>query len=162
MVNSSPDGPLKPTVLDRLLQENDSSRHEYDVGYSIEDLKESVQRNLELLLNTKWRATSWPDSLTELDRSLLNYGIPDFASISMSSNAAEWLRQQIEQTISHHEPRFISVTVKSESSEGDLARRELRFRIEGLLRAIPDPEPVVFDTQLDGEQRRMGVRESDE
>ena len=162
MANDSDDGPLKPTVLDRLLADQDVSDYEYDVGYSVEDLKESVQRNLELLLNTKWRATSWPDTLTELDLSLLNYGIPDFASMTLSSNAAEWLRKKIEKAITHNEPRFLTVTVESDSSEADLARRELRFRIEGTLRAIPEPEPVLFDTQLDSERRRIGVQEANE
>jgi len=34
-------------------------------------------------------------------------------------------------------------------TEGENARRELRFLIEAVLRMDPNPEPVVFDTVLE-------------
>ena len=52
---------------------------------SMREVKQSLQRDLENLLNTRRRATGWPADLTELVLSLANYGIPDIAGADLGS-----------------------------------------------------------------------------
>jgi type VI secretion system protein ImpF len=145
------DQPLMPSLLDRLLddepgnsQEVPKARHQV-----LRELKQSVRRDLENLLNTRWRCTVWPPNLDEIDLSLINYGIPDFTGINMAApSERERLRQIIERIVKKFEPRFKSIKVKL-LDNSDKADRTLRFRIEAMLHAEPAPEPVAFDSQLE-------------
>jgi len=145
------DQPLLPSVLDRLLDhepdkrvEAPKSRHQI-----LRELKQSVRRDLENLLNTRWRCVSWPPNLDELELSIVNYGIPDFTSANMGASVdRERLRRIIEQVVRRFEPRFKSVKVAL-LDNADETDRTLRFRIDALLYAEPAPEPVVFDSQLE-------------
>ena len=155
------DQPLVPSVLDRLLddepensQEAPKSRHQV-----IRDLKQSVRRDLENLLNTRWRCAAWPANLDEVELSLLNYGIPDFTGVNMAApSERERLRQIIERIVRKFEPRFKTVKVKL-LENSDNMDRTLRFRIDALLHAEPAPEPVVFDSQLEPATSDFEVRD---
>ena len=146
------DQPLVPSVLDRLLDDDPAaprepakSRHQV-----LRELKESVRRDLENLLNTRRRCLPLPAGLTELERSLVNYGIPDFTGGDLGS--ADWreeFRGLVESVLRTWEPRFQTVTVRL-VEDAEFLDRTLRFRIDGLLRAYPAPEPVVFDSALEG------------
>lgn len=141
---------LIPSLLDRLL--NDDPTNPYETPKSrnqlLADLKRSVRRDLENLLNTRWRCAEWPADLQELDLSLINYGLPDFAASQLGSEQdRERLRQVVERVIRACEPRFKRVSVAIKST--DLADRTLGLRIDALLFAEPAPEPVVFDSQLE-------------
>jgi type VI secretion system protein ImpF len=108
-----------------------------------------VRRDLENLLNTRWRCVAWPPNLEELDLSLVNYGIPDFTGANMATATnREELRKIIQQVLEKFEPRFKSVRVEL-VQPGERADRQLNFRIDAVLYAEPAPEPVVFDSQLE-------------
>lgn len=141
------DEPLRASVLDRL---SGTQRHGRFAGrQTLEQLIESVHRDLEALLNTRWRVTSWPPSLDELEHSLVNYGIPDFAGVNMSSPIErELFRDLVRKAIQLHEPRFIQVQVELVDNQ-DRLDRSLKFKIDALLRASPDPAEVVFDSKVD-------------
>lgn len=145
------DQPLLPSVYDRLIDDDPTSNSEpvKTRNQVLYELKQSVQRDLQNLLNTRWRCHEWPPGFEELELSLINYGIPDFTGINMSGEAnCNRLREIIEHVIQSFEPRFIRVRVKIDSAiEG--INRNLRFLVEGLLHAEPAPEPVIFDTQLE-------------
>lgn len=147
------DQPLVPSVLDRLIdnrpdqsQEAAKARHQL-----IGELRQSIRRDLENLLNTRWRAESWPDDLTELQQSLVRYGIPDVsgagADIVSERGRMEYLRL-VQETIQRFEPRFKTVRVEFLQATDPLDRT-LRFRIDAVMYAFPAPEPVVFDTSLE-------------
>lgn len=141
---------LVSSLLDRLLDDEPTNQHETPRSRNqlLRDVKRSVQRDLESLLNTRWRCTNWPPNLDELDRSLINYGLPDFSAAHLGSpHDREQLRQIVEHTIRKFEPRFKSVRVSIAHS--DMVSRTLDLRIDALLYAEPAPEPVVFDSQLD-------------
>lgn len=142
---------LIPSVLDRLLDDEPETQTELPKSRNqiLRDLKRSVRRDLESLLNTRWRCGSWPPNLDELDLSLVNYGIPDFTGVNMGSPAErERLRHLIEQIVRKFESRFKTVKVQL-LANSDEADRTLRFRIDALLYAEPAPEPVMFDSQLE-------------
>jgi type VI secretion system protein ImpF len=143
--------PLVPSVLDRLLDDEPEVSREAPRSRNqmLRELKQSVRRDLEDLLNTRRRCLGFPPGLTELERSLVNYGIPDFLSGNMASaEGREQLCQALEAVIRTYESRFKTVKVHLLDS-GDALDRTLRFRIDALLRADPAPEPVVFDSSLE-------------
>jgi type VI secretion system protein ImpF len=145
------DQPLVPSVLDRLIDEDPSLSREAPKSRSqvIRELKLSVRRDLENLLNTRWRPVPWPAELTELEQSLVNYGIPDFSGVNLSTpQDREDFRTTVERTIRMFEPRFKSVKVILLDNT-NTADRVLRFRIDAMLHATPAPEPVVFDSTLE-------------
>jgi len=154
---------LVPSILDRLIDEEPERKVEPSKSRAqvLRDMKRSVRRDLENLLNTRWRAQGWPEDLPELETSLVNYGIPDFTGATMSQPSERArLRSTIERVIQRFEPRFKSVKVTLLENQGEMSRT-LRFKIEALMHAEPAPEPVVFDSQLEPSsasfQVNMGV-----
>ncbi|MCR4415611.1 MAG: type VI secretion system baseplate subunit TssE [Thermoguttaceae bacterium] len=151
MSRIAPDQPLVPSVLDRLLdnepgasRETPRSRHQV-----LRELKAAVRRDLENLLNTRVRFTTWPAHLTELEKSLVSYGIPDVTAADLgNARNRELFRRKLEDVVRRFEPRFKTVSI-SLLEPGDWTDRTLRFRIDALLRVEPVPEPVVFDSAVE-------------
>jgi len=111
-------------------------------------LKQSVRRDLENLLNTRWRCEEWPRDLADLELSLVNYGLPDIAGPTLGyARQREQFREVLENVIRHFEPRLRNVAVDMLDNVEPLDRT-LRFRINAMLLAEPTPEPVVFDSAL--------------
>ncbi len=115
---------------------------------SAEDLKEAVARDLEALLNTR---STIPDGVLqgypECSRSIVTYGLSDFADRSLSSPADRaHICTCLENVISQHEPRLRDVKAVLEMREDSVNR--LRFSITALLVAHAAQEPVNFDAVL--------------
>lgn len=145
------DQPLLPSVLDRLLDDDPTSQREAPKSQNqlLRELKLSVRRDLENLLNTRRRVAGVPAELAGLERSLVAYGLPDITGLDLASaGRRDEFRATIEEVIRKFEPRFTSVRVHLLDNV-DQTDRALRFRIDALLRAEPAPEPVVFDTSLE-------------
>lgn len=142
---------LVPPVLDRLIDLEPDSPRELPLSahQQLVQLRQSVHRNLEELLNTAVRSTSWPPGLTELERSLANFGIPDISAAQLQSQQQrrDYLRE-LEYRIQLFEPRLQQVRVVPVENVNYLDRR-LRFRIDATLLAGDVREPIVFDSQLD-------------
>lgn len=115
---------------------------------TIEELKDTVARDLESLLNT--RSTIQEEALKpypECARSMVSYGLGDFADLCLSSptdRAA--ICASIEKTIACHEPRLRNVRA-SLDLRGDSVNR-LNFSITAVLVASVSQEPVNFDAVL--------------
>lgn len=124
-------------------------------------LKASLRRDLEFLLNTRRVATPPPESLTEVNRSLYNFGLPDFSAYSLNNpKDRNRLLRALEVTIALFEPRLAGVKV-TPIEDPNASSRVLRFQIEGLLIKDPAPEQVSFDTVLqltNGEYQVKGER----
>ena len=150
MARVDADLPLIPSVLDRLLDDRPEERREAPKTRTqvLRELKQSVRRDLENLLNTRRRATGWPADLKELECSLASYGLPDItgADLEAAQNRGQFLRA-LEDVIRRFEPRFLYVNVKM-LEEPNSVDRVLRFRIDAMLRVEPAPEPVAFDSSL--------------
>ncbi len=149
------DDQLRASLLDRFSLDENAGHH--DGRQSIAQLMDSVKRDLENLLNTRFRVSTWPPVLDELERSLANYGVPDFAGVNMSSPADRQIfRGLVEDAIRIHEPRFLKIRVQLVDNR-DRLDRTLRFRIDGLIRAFPDPAEVKFDSTLDPKSHQILV-----
>lgn len=142
---------VQPSLLDRLTDVEPRAGADPRTSYheSVRQYKASLQRDLEWLLNTRRIAERVPEELTEVERSLYEYGIPDLTSISRDSpEARTTLVARVEDAIALFEPRLANVRVRVAEMENEAHRRELRFHVEATLLMDPTPEQVVFDTVL--------------
>ena len=153
---------LRASVLDRLIDldpdrktESEKSRHQF-----FSEIKESVRRDLETLLNTRFRCVSPPEGCDELDSSLVNYGLPDLNVINFTSSEG---RKQfclfVEENIRKFEPRFKSVRVNL-IDEKQRLEQTIRFRIEATMYADPAPEELIFDSSLEPVTNNVHVESS--
>lgn len=138
-----------PGLFDRLM---DTPVHGASSGtvsrLSLEDLKDAVARDLEALLNTR---AVLPEALLkpypECGKSIITYGLNDFAGLSLSStDDRAYICQCLEKAIARHEPRLRQVRAWLEIEEGSINR--LNFAISGLMVVHAAHEPVSFDAVL--------------
>ena len=153
---------LRPSILDRLIDNDPGSNTETDPDQhqKLKDLRNSVRRDLENLLNTRFRMIEPPDNFTELKKSLLNYGLPDLATVNISDKIKQKeFIEHLETILIDFEPRFKTVKVNY-MENADTLDRSLRFRIDATLYADPSPEIVVFDSVLEPVTRTVNVEET--
>jgi type VI secretion system protein ImpF len=151
---------VTPSILDRLvdLDPKVSTETPKSRSQSLRELKQSVRRDLEWLLNTRHSPDKVPEDLEEVNKSLAVYGIPDFTGLSSkSSDDRKNLAKSVEKALRVFEPRFMHLKVTLE--ESDSAIRSIRFRIQATLRMEPTPEPIVFDTTLQVTKGEFQVKE---
>ncbi|HXB72173.1 MAG TPA: type VI secretion system baseplate subunit TssE [Candidatus Acidoferrales bacterium] len=147
----TPEFSLTLSVLDRLIdsEPRNSSEAQLTRAQSVRQLKESLRRDLEWLLNTRRIAFPPEDALRELNRSVYVFGLPDFAGYRMSTPAEQTrLLRRLEAAVKLFEPRLANIKVVPVES-GLITSRRLRLRIVGLLLIDPAPEHVEFDTVLE-------------
>lgn len=115
---------------------------------SIVDLRNSVSRDLENLLNTRSEGVrTIPETYKECRASSLTFGILDFSAYSLlSPHDRDRIRRSLEQAIGLHEPRLTRVRVTLEPQ--DELDRALRFRVDALMDLGDDNEKVQFDAVL--------------
>ena len=152
--------PLSTSVLDRLIDGGGDDGQPRARGQSLRDLRQAIRRDLEALLNGRQRCRSWDADLTELDTSLVNFGIPDFTAGSFESqHRIEGLRRAIETAIRRFEPRFESVFV--ELTDQEAVDRSFHIRINAMMHADPEPVQIVLDSLLESSTRTFEVVESE-
>ena len=115
---------------------------------SVTDMRNSVSRDLENLLNTRSEgARLITDSFKECRASSLTYGILDFSSYSLlSPHDRDRIRRSLEQAISLHEGRLTRIRVTLEPQRE--LDRALRFRVDALMELGPENEKVQVDAVL--------------
>jgi type VI secretion system protein ImpF len=142
---------LRASILDRLIDERPDLRTETEKQryQLVDEIKEGVKRDLEQLLNTRFRAVSAPSYCLELEKSLINYGLPDLNTFNfISGSSREQFCRIVEEHIRNFEPRFksVKVTIPDDIS---LMGDSLNFRIEAIMYADPAPEEIVFNSSLE-------------
>ncbi|MCE3252101.1 MAG: type secretion protein [Cellvibrio sp.] len=153
---------LRPSILDRLMDDEPHIQIEQDKNRTqyLRELRNSVKRDLESLLNTRYRMQSPPEELKEIECSILNYGLPDLATVNIADiEKKRAFTKNLEKTLRTFEPRFKSVKVIHIDNK-DTTDRTLRFRIDATLHADPAPEVIIFDSVLDPVFRTVKVEES--
>ena len=154
---ADPTARVLPSVLDRLLDPTTVADTPLSRGQQLAELRDSVRRDLEALLNAHRYARALPAGMPELERSVLQYGIPDFLTINAGApEVREEFRRAVEESIRRYEPRFKTVSVALIGT-GDSEDRTLRFRVEALMYAEPAPEAVSFDSRLDPSSHSFSV-----
>lgn len=153
---------LRASILDRLIDNDPNNNIEKDADQhqKLKDLRNSVRRDLVNLLNTRFRMIEPDSDLIEVNKSLLNYGLPDLATVNISDKAKrKAFIEHLETVLIDFEPRFKSVKVNY-MENSDSLDRTLRFRIDAILYADPSPEMVVFDSILEPVTRTVNVEET--
>ncbi|GAA6166701.1 type VI secretion system baseplate subunit TssE [Sessilibacter corallicola] len=149
------DKKLLTPLFDRLIADDDSDQH-YLMNTQ---MRESVRRDLENLLNTRFCCLAPPEEFEHLQSSLLNLGLPDISSVNlMSIENRKRFCAQIRQCILTYEKRIKSVKV---STVGKLDPEEpnIRFQIEAEIHSSPAPEIIVFDSSLNPITQTVNVAE---
>lgn len=143
---SEADQGYMPSVIDRLI-DPESAGTGSRRGYRFEQMRDTIKRDLENLLNTRPVATDLPDA-SEMNQSIMAYGLPDLTSF-MAVTKAQWeeIGRLIEKTIRRFEPRLRDVHVTLQVTPDGVQGRT-QFRISGRLGVDEAPE-VAFDTQLE-------------
>ena len=133
-------------LFERLL--NDSLPEDGGRRVPVQDVRNSISRDLEHLLNTRSEgARMIPDAYKECRASSLTYGILDFSSYSLlSPHDRDRIRRSLEQAIGLHESRLTRVRVQLEPQRE--LDRALRFRIDALMEFGDGGEKVQFDAVL--------------
>jgi type VI secretion system protein ImpF len=147
------------TILDRLLDIGTDTREESvrSRGVSFGQLRGSIERDLENLMNTRCFPDDISPTFSEVRKSLLVYGLSDFSSrIFSTMSARSELKQEIERTIAFFEPRLRNVSVRIETPA--TGERRLKFKIAAMLQIDDDlPEPVSFDTYFDSNRGEYSI-----
>jgi len=145
-----PEQTVTQSVIERLIDLDPSSNVETPPtrAQSVRQLKGSLRRDLEWLLNTRRTPDPAGDEYRETSTSLFNYGLPDITTFSWdNSRDRTRLARFIEDVVHTFEPRITRLKVVPLEAESG-SRHVLRFQIEGLLQMDPAPEHVSFDTVL--------------
>ena len=150
-----------PSLLDKLLAtDGDLQGRGTTPRMSVEQVKESVARDIETLLNS--RPAFEPAQLAgyaNVARSMLTFGLVDISSLSVASDRDRLrITESIRRSIADHEQRLVQVevTVQDAAAVGE----GLRFSIRAKLKLTPSTEPVAFDAVLQPGSNRYAVTRS--
>ena len=155
-------GHYAPSLLDKLLgTEGPGIAKGTHLRLSVDQIKESVARDIEALLNThpglgEESLAGFPHAA----RSLLTLGLTDITSLSMASDRdRQRVKDAIRRALAEHDPRLRDVDVDVRLSPQ--ASTSLCFTIRAKLILNPDVEPVAFDAVLQRGSNRYDVSRSD-
>jgi type VI secretion system protein ImpF len=139
------------SVLDRLIDAEPENKTENVLSrtQSLRLVRAAVRRDLEWLLNSRRVADAPDENLKEVDKSVYVYGLPDLSSLTMATAAdRSRLMRQIVNTINLFEPRLSNVRLVMIETD-DPGKKDVRLRIEAMLRLDPVPEPISFDSVIE-------------
>ncbi|MCE1239537.1 MAG: type VI secretion system baseplate subunit TssE [Azonexaceae bacterium] len=137
---------FEPSLFDKLFDEQPMGAARRRL--SLDQLKDSVARDLEALLNT--RSVLDEESLEAYPlagRSVAGFGLIDFAGLSLANiHDRRRICASIESAVAAHEPRLRDVQVELELHRKTV--NALYFSINAILVVRPAQEPVSFDALL--------------
>ena len=127
---------FEPSLFDKLFEAEGQSPYALR-RLSIEEMKETVARDIEALLNTRMVFTEEDlRRFPNCQRSVLTYGLSDFSGLSLASHYdREFICRSLEQAIA-----LLQVDSRATSV--------LYFAITAMLDVGPAHEPVTFDATL--------------
>lgn len=135
-----------------------SSGHDDITMLSRSQYKRLIARDLEALLNSR---TALPASdlvgLSHCKRSILNFGLADFAHLCLtSSDDRKEICDRLQAAIALHEPRLRNVRAQLATESGSVNR--LSFVICAQLRTHADDGRIQFDLMLEPSSQRYSIR----
>jgi len=115
------------------------------------DLQTQVERDVEALMNhVALDATLALDDFPYVQASILNFGIPDIASLSMQKLDSSGLERKLETALRRYEPRLVGDTLRIARDE-TLAPEtlQLRYVIDSDLTCYPLDAAIEFVADID-------------
>ncbi|WP_182084184.1 type VI secretion system baseplate subunit TssE [Aureimonas sp. ME7] len=153
---------LARSLLDRLCDADPDQGHDapQTIGQQMSDLRESLRRDLERLLNTRRPPASPPAELDDLKDSLVAFGTDGFfvTGLVTDHQRAEFAAA-MERRIRLFEPRLSDLSVSTLPPRHP-SERSLRLRIEAVYRAQEGMPPIAFETAVDPSTQRFRVEAS--
>lgn len=145
-----------PGLFDRLIDDQGGT----PATWTLDHLKDAVARDLELLLNTR---AAMPEQLfaayPEASRSVLTYGLIDFADMCMTSDTdRKKICAAVLLTIKRHETRLQGVTATLRHRSRQINRFD--FVISGKLKAQAASDMLQFDAVLEPSTQRYSIRKT--
>ena len=156
---------LQPSLLDRLtdLHPENSKESTSQQSMSQTQFKVAVIRDVGWLLNSVALDVCMDlDQYPEVQKSVLNYGLPDLSGHTSSTIDVRSVEKSIRAAILLYEPRVIrsSLDVKVHSSPDEMSHNSLVFEIMGEVFGQPSPFQVVLKSELDLECGEFKLTES--
>ena len=145
---------LQPSLLDRLTDHNPSRRSETEKErfFNISDLKKSVIRDIEWLLNCSNCLDI--DDLSDhalVRYSVVQYGIRGLSGNTVSNISTDAFKQELIKTITYFEPRILSETLEvavTATADG-MNKKALSLIIAGKVWGNPVPIQLYMRTDID-------------
>ncbi len=153
---------LQPSLLDRLTDEapDEQSESRSRRVISMNRLRALVKRDLAWLLNTgHMEALQDLSDYPEVQRSVLNYGMPDLSGAAVSGLSSDQIERMVKTAILTYEPRILtnSLDIRSVVSPENMNRNAIVFEIVGQLWAQPMPTELFLKTEMDLESGDVDV-----
>lgn len=140
---------------------NDSQEPADKRYLSARKLRECVCRDLAILLNsTSLGATTDLSALEEVQRSVLNYGMPSLAGRSAALVDLRQVARTVEDVIRYFEPRLVQVRVTPETHRDSSENHEIALRIDAELWGQPVPQHLVLRTRISTESGDVEVSDA--
>jgi len=163
---------LQPSLIDRLIDNDPQQRKEaLDARVlSRQQLRAAVLRDLSWLFNDTRMEPEVNSSRTEdialwkslefARRSVLNYGMPAFSGVTLSSMDTDEIERAVVEAIRNFEPRIDPATLEVEvrSDVNDL-QNTLQLVIRGQMWSQPVPLELLLSADVDVESGTTRVRE---
>ncbi len=149
---------LQPSLLDRLTDNDPAKTLESNKQkvYSISAYRDSVIRDLKWLFSTCNFISCEELSEDIVCQSVLNYGLPDLAGLSISNLRANKLENMIKHVLINYEPRILKNSIRVKLlSDNKIGNSLLAFDIQADLYAIPVPLEFFFKTEIDLENGQV-------
>lgn len=148
-----------PGLFDRLDADEDVMQSAFRAPARNSDAwKESITRDLEALLNT--RSALLPHALAsypEVNSSVVNYGLIDFAGMCMTSDTDQKrICTAVRLAIERHEPRLHNVTATLQPRKGAINRVD--FVITAQLKNAAAAEPMQFNAVFQPSLQRYSIQ----
>lgn len=156
---------LQPSLLDRLtdLAPANTKESSSQQSMSQKQFKEAVIRDLGWLLNSvALDVCEDLEKYPEVQRSVLNFGLPDMSGHTSSNVIIRTMENTIKSVIQQFEPRIInnSLKVKIHSNPDEMSHNSLVIEIAGAVFGQPSPFQVVLKSELNLECGEFQVKES--
>ena len=164
MAELTPQERLQPSLLDRLTDEepDKSVESREQRVLSIRRLRDLVLRDLAWLFNTtNLQVGQDLSDFPEVQRSVLNYGVPELTGRTISSMDIVHVERRIHDAIRQFEPRILPNTLRVNVAinEQEMSQSALSFEIIGELWAQPLPQQLYLKTEIDLELGDVQVSE---
>ena len=156
---------LQPALLDRLTDDdpgNPSESAEMRV-ISRTRMRAAILRDLGWLLNSTFMTGDAAlENYPEVQRSVVNFGLPALSGTTASSLDPRGLEESVRRTILNYEPRVLPDSLKVEAIMSNRQldhHNQISFRISGQLWAQPVPLELMLQTEIDLETGAVEIRD---
>lgn len=156
---------LQPALLDRLTDDDPGSTSEPAEMRVISRsrMRDAIIRDLGWLLNSTFMgADASLESYPEVQRSVVNFGLPALSGTTASSLDPLALEESVRRSIVNYEPRILAGSLKVEAvlSERQLDHHnQISFRISGQVWAQPIPLELLLQTEIDLETGSVEIKD---